>query len=81
MGIETEDSRAEIVFETSESGPTTLQISDAAGRVVARLIDRETLAVGAHVRSWTAGDLPSGIYYIELVTPTERLVERAVLVK
>lgn len=71
----------EVVFETSESGPTTLQILDPQGRVVARLIHAERLAVGVHTRTWSAGELPSGVYYIELLTPTERSIQRAVLVK
>lgn len=72
---------AEIVFETSESGPTTLVVYDAQGREVARLIDAETLPVGPHALTWNASDHASGIYYIELRTPTERSIERAVLVK
>jgi hypothetical protein len=71
----------EIVFETSETGPTTLLISDAGGLVVERLIDRQRLTVGAHARTWSAGHLPSGVYYLELQTPTERSIARALLVK
>jgi hypothetical protein len=71
----------EVVFETSESGPTTLQVSDAGGRLVQRLIESERLPVGVHTRTWDAGDLPSGVYYLELLTPTQRSIQRAVLVK
>jgi hypothetical protein len=72
---------AEVVFETSEDGVTSLVVFDASGRIVDRIVDAERLAIGAHAREWNASEHPSGVYYIELRTPTERFVERAVLVK
>ncbi|MCC7438066.1 MAG: choice-of-anchor D domain-containing protein [Armatimonadetes bacterium] len=71
----------EIVFETVERGPTTLAIYNAAGQRVATLVDRENLPVQAHVRSWDATPFPSGLYYAELTTPTQRSLRRLVLAK
>jgi hypothetical protein len=71
----------EILFETSEAGASTLTVFDANGRIVTRLVDGIRLPVGAHVVTWDASTQPSGVYYIELRTPTERSIERAVLVK
>lgn len=71
----------EIMFETSESGPTTMLVHNASGEVIDRIVDRQALPVGVHTITWNAGDFPSGMYYIEMRTPTERSVHRVVLVK
>lgn len=71
----------EIVFETVERGATTLAIYNAAGERVATLVDGEHLPVQAHVRLWDASAFPSGLYYAELITPTQRSIRRLVLAK
>ena len=71
----------EIIIETAEAGPPSLYIHDATGRRVAVLIDGESLPVQAHSRVWDASAYPSGIYYLELVTPTQRSLQTLWLVK
>jgi hypothetical protein len=71
----------EIVFETVESGPTTLALYNSRGELVETLVDREELPIQAHSRIWNAGDVASGIYYAILTTPTDRSTYRLVVVK
>jgi hypothetical protein len=71
----------EIIFETVERGATTLAIHDAQGRLVATLVDGEELPIRAHVRTWNAERVASGIYYAVLTTPTQRSTWRLVVLK
>ncbi len=71
----------EIVFETNESGPTTLSIFDASGSLVERVVDRQVLPVQAHLVTWNAGELASGVYFVVLETPTHRSSQRIVVVR
>jgi hypothetical protein len=71
----------EIIFETIESGATTLAIFDAAGSRVATLVDNEPMPTQAHIVTWDAGRLASGVYYVVLQTPTERITQRVVVVR
>jgi uncharacterized protein (DUF1501 family) len=57
--------RATITYRT-EGGPTTVQIVDAAGRVVETLV--QTLhGRGEFQTTWQAGNLPSGTYFCRLI--------------
>jgi hypothetical protein len=71
----------DIVFETAEAGPTTLAIYDHLGRRVATLIAGAHLPVQAHIVTWDASAFPSGLYYAELTTPTQRSIHELLLVK
>jgi hypothetical protein len=71
----------EILFETSETGRTALAIFDGAGALVETLVDNQELPVQAHLAIWNASRLPSGVYYVVLTTPTERISERVVVIK
>ncbi len=64
---------AEVEFETIEDGRTVLTVHDALGRVVSQPVN-DALAPRSYVVALSLGDLPSGIYYLELRTPTQ--VER-----
>lgn len=75
------ESKAEIEFETVENGRTTLEIYDVYGRRVAVLLDADDLPVQAHLAVWSAADEAAGIYYAVLTTPTQRSLQRMVLVK
>jgi hypothetical protein len=75
------NSSIEIIFETSEDGATSLLLRSTDGRSVAMLVDGEALAPGAHRRVFSGEHLSSGVYLLELVTPTERHVQRVILVK
>ena len=55
----------EIRFSLPERAPVTLTVVDLRGRVVARLVD-ETLAAGSYRYTFTASNLPSGVYLYRL---------------
>lgn len=67
---------AEVLFEIVEDGRTTVTVHDALGRVVARPIDAVVTA-RRYVVAVSVGDMPAGMYYLELRTPTQ--VERRAL--
>ncbi len=74
-----------VTFSLPEALATRLSVFDAAGREVARLIDR-TLPAGEHSIEWqgrmTGGRAaPSGIYLLVLEAGGHRLTARAVLLK
>lgn len=75
------ESAAEIQFETVENGRTTLEVYDLYGRRVTTLLNVDDLPVQAHIVQWSAGDEAAGVYYAVLTTPTQRSVQRMVLVK
>jgi len=55
----------EIRFSLPETGRVTLSVFNLLGQEVARLADRRMNA-GGHRIAWTAGDLPSGMYFCRL---------------
>ncbi len=63
---------AEIEYETVETGPTRLYLSDLLGRRVATLVDANVTA-GRYQVMLDASVLPTGLYYCVLETPTMRL--------
>lgn len=72
----------DIIFETNESGATSLGIYDLYGNLVEKLVDREELTpLGIHTQRWNADGYPSGIYYAILTSPTQRTAQRLVLIK
>jgi|GEM_PF-1895989 len=62
---------AEIEFHTVESGRTSLHIYDALGRAVSTLVS-EDLQPNSYVVAFSGRELPSGVYYLELRSPTQR---------
>ncbi|MEM9664138.1 MAG: T9SS type A sorting domain-containing protein, partial [Bacteroidota bacterium] len=54
-------------FTLAQAGPVRLAVYDALGREVAVLLD-EQRSIGTHVQRWDAGALPSGPYFVQLVT-------------
>ncbi len=60
-----------ITFSTGVPGYAQLSISDQAGRHVTTLVDGEVDA-GEHVVVWDASDVPTGRYYITVVSGTWR---------
>lgn len=69
-----------IRFEVAERAPVSLQLSDAAGKLVYQWYSQETFDTGEHTVE--ANDLPlsPGIYYVELKTPSARRVRKFVKV-
>ena len=63
---------AAVAYTLSETGTTLLLLRDGRGGVV-RTLFHGTAAAGSHSLQLDAGELPSGFYAVELVTPTERM--------
>ncbi|MCX6132903.1 MAG: endo-1,4-beta-xylanase [Ignavibacteriales bacterium] len=55
-----------ISFQLSATSVVKLEVVDALGRVVATIVDGEQSA-GSHVVTWSAHNLPSGIYVCRIV--------------
>ena len=67
-------------FDVTQTGPVTLTIYDAQGRLVATLVDAP-MTPGRYEAVWDAGLLPSGIYLGRLETPGRVSTRRLVLLK
>ena len=50
-------------YEVTGTAPTTMEIYDPAGRMVARLVDG-TPAAGQHVAEWDARAVAKGVYFV-----------------
>lgn len=77
--------RATIAFELSGSEPFLLEIYDAAGRLIATLVDEE-LAAGSHAVVWDGRsdqgtEVPSGIYYARSISERGAATARLILVQ
>ncbi|OGU25877.1 MAG: hypothetical protein A2X66_01910 [Ignavibacteria bacterium GWA2_54_16] len=71
--------------EGSSVSPVKLTVYDNLGKEVVTLVNG-TVAAGTHVVSWNGQDargiqVPSGVYYYRLVTPTTSLSNRMILQK
>jgi hypothetical protein len=53
---------------------------DAAGRAVKKLVDKE-LKAGTYAVTWTAKELPTGVYFIRLKTATSGMTEKVIITK
>jgi hypothetical protein len=67
-----------ITFELGEAAPVRVSVWDVSGARVATLVDG-TLPAGRHEARFAAGDLPSGVYFVQLVTPSARLTHKLTL--
>jgi len=70
--------RIEVVL--AESGPTTLALLDPLGGEALRLLDGE-LAPRSYIVTLSAADFPSGVYYLELRTPTQIMRRKVMIVR
>jgi hypothetical protein len=68
----------DIEFELVEDGPTELVLIDLLGRVATVLVD-DNLSAGSHVATLRAAEHPTGLYMLELRTPTQRDVRRLII--
>jgi hypothetical protein len=60
--------------------PFALRIYDSLGRCV-QVIYEGTLAAGKHSFSWNARSLPSGVYFIRLISPSATLTRSVTVMK
>ena len=59
---------------------TSLQVFDVNGRPIESLLNK-VLQAGEHVIEWSASGVPSGVYFVELVSGNYRQVQKLVLMK
>ena len=77
--------QTEIRFELALPGPTRVAVYDLTGRLVKILVDGP-MAAGPHMRIWQGRDtegrqVPSGAYYVRLVTDTRMDHQKIMLLK
>ncbi len=69
-----------IRFSVEKSNLLSLRIYDITGRLVDELVNGE-LPAGEHEITWNAVDLPSGVYFIQLVSGNTIQTEKVLLIK
>ncbi|MDD3643767.1 MAG: FlgD immunoglobulin-like domain containing protein, partial [Candidatus Krumholzibacteria bacterium] len=74
-----------IAFGLKERGHTSLRIYDAAGRLVARLVE-ETMPAGRHTMVWDGRDrneapAASGVYFSRLVAGEFAQTRKMILIR
>ncbi|GAB5521958.1 MAG: hypothetical protein RhofKO_42090 [Rhodothermales bacterium] len=69
-----------IRFDLPEAAAVTLDVFDAMGRRIDRLID-QTLTAGTHAATFNAAQRSSGLYLYRLHTPSFTATQRMVLLK
>jgi hypothetical protein len=65
----------------ADSRPLTLTVHDLQGRQVARLLEGQSLAAGAHELVWRAGGAASGIYVLRLTQDGRSWQRKVTLLK
>jgi hypothetical protein len=68
-------------LEVADSRPLTLTVHDLQGRQVARLLEGQSLAAGAHELVWRAGGAASGIYVLRLTQDGRSWQRKVTLLK
>gem|GEM_PF-6987728 len=69
-----------ITVENREHSQIRLEVFDALGRRVSLLFTGQ-LPSGSHTFSWNASDLPTGVYFLRVVTPTDIKTSRLTMNK
>jgi flagellar hook assembly protein FlgD len=74
-----------INYEVGRTGPVTLAVHDASGRVVRRL-QNDLRPVGSYVASWDGTDcrglaVPAGVYFVRLDANGEGSSRRVTLIR
>jgi hypothetical protein len=69
-----------VVFEVPENANVEVSVFDVTGTLVQTLASG-TFAAGQHEVTFTAGDLPSGVYIIRMQTPFGTMARKAMLLK
>jgi len=68
-----------IKFNLVKPGYTRLEVFNAAGRRVAKLVDRD-MPAGMHAVKWNADGVPAGVYFCRLISGVEKAATRMILV-
>jgi hypothetical protein len=77
--------RTSICYNLAAPGRARVDILDATGRVVCKLVDAE-LAAGEHRAAWSGRDeqgraVAAGVYFCRLQTPDIAAIDRVVLLR
>jgi hypothetical protein len=67
-------------FDIKQPGRITLTVYDVLGRTIAVLAE-DNLPIGSYSIPWNAVDLPSGIYFCQLICDNFHYVKKMVLLK
>lgn len=70
-----------VEFEISEKMDVSIDLFDLQGRRVANLLNQKNAEPRAYRLRWTADELPSGTYFVQLNAENIVITKRAVLVK
>jgi hypothetical protein len=70
-----------IRFTLAKSTNVSLIIYNTVGQEVARLADNKNMTAGEHTISWTAEDLPNGVYFYRLVAGNFDQIRKMILIK
>ena len=69
-----------IQYDIVAKGEISLRIFDLTGRMIETLI-HENLEPGQHQIKWQPTNIPSGLYFIELISGTKRDIQKITLLK
>lgn len=69
-----------IKFDIDKSGFASLIVYNVAGKEITRLVN-QNLNSGSYEFEFNAADLPSGVYFYKLETPTTSMVKKMSLIK
>ncbi len=69
-----------IKFDIDKSGFASLIVYNVAGKEITRLVN-QNLNSGSYEFEFNAADLPSGVYFYKLATPTASMVKKMSLIK
>jgi hypothetical protein len=70
--------QANVSFELIEGNETVVSIYNAQGQIISTVVNDELVA-GTHAVEIDVNDLPSGIYFIQLVTGDTLAVQRLIV--
>ncbi len=66
----------ELQYELTQQEQVTVNIYNMRGQTVATLVENEVQPVGTHQLKVNLKDLPAGVYYYTLQTPSSRLTKK-----
>lgn len=74
------NSSTTLKYHLPESGDVRLSVFDLNGRLVEELFSGRQSA-GNHHYLWSGGNLPSGVYFISLISSSQRVIQKCMLLK
>lgn len=70
-----------INFSLVDHANVSVEIYNAAGAVIANVINNQTYSAGTHNVTWEAGDIAGGVYYIKFTVDGSSITKEVVLTK